>query len=492
MTAQKNVGWVRPEAVTHQDQKADDAVVVRGADWPTARVGDICNAVNGRAFKPTEWTDKGVPIIRIQNLKKPDALFNYFAGKLEDKFKVTAGDLLFAWSGTPGTSFGAHIWRGPDAALNQHIFNLHYDRSRVDAKYFCYALNRNVADYVTKAQGGVGLAHITKGKFENSEIPLPPLNQQKQIVAEIEKQFSRLDEAVANLKRVKANLKRYKAAVLKAAVEGRLVEIEAEIARREGRSYETGEQLLQRILETRRRQWKGKGKYKEPAAPDTTDLPELPEGWVWASVEELGDVGTGATPLRSRHDYYEGGKIPWVTSGALNEEFVSAADEYITDLAVEETNAKVFPAHTLLVAMYGEGKTRGKVSELLIDAATNQACAAIVMQGLSERVRDFMKLFFLKNYEDIRRFSSGGVQPNLNLSHIKATVIPFPSLVEQHRIVSEVDRRLSLVRETGAQVDANLQRAERMRQAILQQAFVGRLSMDIPEKVTVRDKRASA
>ena len=115
----------------------------------------------------------------------------------------------------------------------------------------------------------------------------PPLDQQKRIVAEIEKQFSRLDEAVANLKRVKANLKRYKAAVLKAAVEGRLVETEAELARREGRSYETGAQLLQRILETRRSQWKGKGKYKEPAAPDTTDLPELPEGWTRCGFEHV-------------------------------------------------------------------------------------------------------------------------------------------------------------------------------------------------------------
>ncbi len=99
-------------------------------------------------------------------------------------------------------------------------------------------------------------------------VPIAPLEQQKRIVAEIEKQFSRLDEAVTNLKRVKANLKRYKAAVLKAAVEGRLVETEAELARREGRNYETGEQLLQRILEERRQQWEeselakmtGKGK----------------------------------------------------------------------------------------------------------------------------------------------------------------------------------------------------------------------------------------
>jgi type I restriction enzyme S subunit len=119
------------------------------------------------------------------------------------------------------------------------------------------------------------------------EVDPPALDQQRRIVAEIEKQFSRLDEAVAGLQRVKANLKRYKAAVLKAAVEGHLVPTEADLSRREGRSYETGAQLLQRILETRRSQWNGKGKYKEPAAPDTNNLPELPEGWVWATVDQL-------------------------------------------------------------------------------------------------------------------------------------------------------------------------------------------------------------
>jgi type I restriction enzyme S subunit len=328
---------------------------------------------------------------------------------------------------------------------------------------------------VASMQSGSTRKRISRGNLAKIALPVPPLDQQKHIVAEIEKQFSHLDEAVANLKRVKANLKRYKAAVLKAAVEGRLVETEAELARREGRSYETGAQLLQRILETRRSQWKSKGKYKELDGPDTTDLSELSEGWAWASVEQMADVGTGATPLRSNRKYYNDGKIPWVTSGALNEEFVSAADEYITDFAVRETNAKVFPAHTLLVAMYGEGKTRGKVSELLIDAATNQACAAIVMAGLSASVRDYVKLFFLKNYEDIRRLSSGGVQPNLNLSHIKATAIPLPPLAEQHRIVAEVDRRFSLIREVEYQVDANFKRADRLRQSILSRAFSGQL-----------------
>ena len=256
--------------------------------WAWARIGDICDSVNGRAFKPSEWSRSGVPIIRIQNLKDPDSPFNYFQGEADFKFNVSHGDLLFAWSGTPGTSFGAHIWSGPSALLNQHIFNVRFDRASLNPAYFREALNQNVSEYVRQAQGGVGLAHITKPKFTASYIPLPPLNEQRRIVAEIEKQFTRLDASVAALKRVKANLKRYRASVLKAACEGKLVPTEAELARSEGRDYEPADQLLERVLIERRVRWesqeKRRGKYKEPVAPDTSNLPDLPEGWAWGTM----------------------------------------------------------------------------------------------------------------------------------------------------------------------------------------------------------------
>ena len=331
---------------------------------------------------------------------------------------------------------------------------------------------------VKEMKVGSTQVHLRNGVFLGIGIPLPPLKEQKRIVAEIEKQFSRLDEAVANLKRVKVKLKRYKAAVLKAAVEGKLTEE----WRKQHPDVEPAGKLLERILVERREKWQGRGKYKEPVAPDTTDLPELPAGWTRISIEQVADVGTGATPLRSKSEYYDRGDIPWITSGALNEEYVTTAKEYVTDLAVQETNVKIFPSHTLLVAMYGEGKTRGKVSELLINATTNQACAAIVLDGLSQNIRDYIKLFFLKNYGDIRRLSSGGVQPNLNLTHIKKTLIPFPSLAEQHKIVTEVKSLFCIVSSTEAQLDANLHRAERLRQSILKKAFSGQLIPQISNK----------
>jgi type I restriction enzyme S subunit len=336
-------------------------------------------------------------------------------------------------------------------------------------KYVAHAL-RGASQRILRdcSKHGTTVASIETNALLDFEIPLVDFDAQHRIVAELEKQFSRLDEAVANLRRVKANLKRYKAAVLKAAVEGRLVPTEAELARREGRDYETGAQLLQRILETHRRQWQGKGKYKEPPAPDTARLPELPEGWVWATVDQLAVVGTGATPQRDAAEYYENGDIPWVTSGAVNLGYVDQANEYVTAAALRKTNLTLYPAGTLLVAMYGEGKTRGKCAQLRIAATTNQALAALQADG---DVRDYLRLFLDHNYEETRKSASGGVQPNLNLSLVRAIRVPLPPLEEQRRIVTEVDRLLSIAREVEAEVETNLKRAQALRQSVLSKAF---------------------
>jgi type I restriction enzyme S subunit len=225
---------------------------------------------------------------------------------------------------------------------------------------------------------------ISQGTIEELGLPIPPSSEQQRIVEAIESYFTRLDDAVATLERVERNLKRYRASVLKSAVEGRLVPTEAALARQEGRDYEPASVLLERILNERRRRWVEsgkKGKYQDPEPPDTTNLPELPEGWCWATVDQLAAVGTGATPKRGNDRFWTNGTIPWVTSSVVNERRVAAASDLVTDAALAETNLTLYRPGTLLVAMYGEGKTRGMISELAIEAATNQALAAIVLEG---------------------------------------------------------------------------------------------------------------
>jgi type I restriction enzyme S subunit len=440
------------------------------SEWKAARVGDICKAANGRAFKPTEWDTEGAPIIRIQNLKNDSAPFNYFRGPIEPRFRVRHGDLLFAWSGTPGTSFGAHIWRGGDAVLNQHIFNLHFDRKKIDERFFCYALNRNVADYVAKAQGGVGLAHITKGKFEDSFIPLPDIDEQRAAVAEIEKQFSRLDEAVAGLQRVKANLKRYKAAVLKSAVTGRLVPTEADLARREGRSYETGAKLLQRILETRRSQWQGKGKYKEPAAPDTTDLPELPEGWVWATMPQLGELARGKSKHRPRDDAsLYGGQYPFIQTGDVRRSEGTICEYTQTYSETGLAQSRLWPSGTLCITIAANIAETGI---LMFDSCFPDSVVGFV--SVSEPVTTrYVEFFVRTSKEHLEQFAPATAQKNINLDVLERVAVGLPPLPEQHRIVAEVDRLLSIAREAEAEVEANLKRAQGLRQAILSKAFAG-------------------
>ena len=263
--------------------------------WTSVLIGEVLTLINGRGFKQSEWRSSGLPIVRIKNLNNPEAPFNYYQGDLPEKFMLDSGDLLLAWSGTPGTSFGAHMWQGGKAWLNQHIFKVEFDDEVFDKRYLRLAINKNLNEYIRSAHGGAGLAHITKGKFEASELILPPRPEQQRIVAEIEKQFTRLDAGVAGLKRAQANLKRYRAAVLTAACEGKLVPTEAELAGAQGRTYQTGKQLLQQILKQRHTTWdqqnqtaQRKKKYTEPKAPDTSELPKLPRGWVWAYLDQLG------------------------------------------------------------------------------------------------------------------------------------------------------------------------------------------------------------
>jgi type I restriction enzyme S subunit len=307
--------------------KAEIMNVVRQNDlpegWVLEKIGDICNLINGRAFKPSEWASKGLPIVRIQNLNNEDAEFNYCDSRVDDKYIINRGQLLFAWSGTPGTSFGAHIWKRGKAVLNQHIFKVEINESHVDKVYLMYLLNKNVDEYIRKAHGTAGLAHITKGKFENSFIPLAPLPVQKLIVAEIEKQFSRLDEAVTSLKRIKANLKRYKASVLKAAVEGKLTEE----WRINNKDIEPADKLLERIKKERslrgverRSKLRGKEEIASPLARKD-NLPELPKGWVWATTDQLFDFVTSGSRGWARY-YSEDGAV-FLRIGNLDHDTIS-------------------------------------------------------------------------------------------------------------------------------------------------------------------------
>ena len=342
---------------------------------------------------------------------------------------------------------------------------------------FVYYLVLSSREEIQALGVGTTFKEVSAKRAATIPFPLPPLAEQHRIVTEIEKQFTRLDASVAALRRVKANLKRYRASVLKAACEGELVPTEAELALAEGRDYEPADRLLERLLAERRAHWesqeKRRGKYKETVAPDTTDLPELPEGWVWSRIGESFEVYVGSTPRRARSDFWNG-DIPWVSSSEVSFSRIKATREYITEDGLKNSSVTLHPIGTVLLGMIGEGKTRGQVSILDIPACNSQNSAAIRVSeaGLPP---EYVFYYLWGQYDATRRIGSGNNQPALNKSRVQELLMPLPPLAEQFRIVADLEQRLSVIQQAESTVEANLLRAERLRQSILKQAFSGKL-----------------
>ena len=161
------------------------------------RLGDLFDFKNGRSFKKTEWKESGLPIIRIQNLNKEAAPFNYYQDEYDNAIEVNYGDLLFSWSGTVGSSFGPHIWRREKALLNQHIFKLTF-KTEMLVDYAYYSLLFITAEIEKNVVGAVGLVHVTKKSLNEYEIPALPIPEQQRIVAILDQAFADIEKARAN------------------------------------------------------------------------------------------------------------------------------------------------------------------------------------------------------------------------------------------------------------------------------------------------------
>ena len=320
---------------------------------------------------------------------------------------------------------------------------------------------------------------LRKGDVEELRLPMPSLARQQQIADYLDEQLSRLDASVAALHRVQANLKRYRASVLKSACEGRLVPTEAELAHHEGRIFETGEQLLQRIVADREARIPARGRVKQSVPIESSLLPSSPEGWAWASVDQLSAPepnsitdGPFGSNLKSEH-YTESGprviRLQNIKDGEFADEYAHIAEERFIRLAKHQ----VFPGD-LVIATLGEAPPRACLIPAKLGSAIVKA-DCVRFKPHPDMLPTFANLVL--NAEPTRKRVKGllhGVgRPRLSLGELRAVAIPLPPLAEQLRIVAEADRRLSLIRVAEAQVATNLARAQRLRQSILQAAFAG-------------------
>ena len=460
---------------------------VRGESLIPTSLGELAEYVtSGSRDWSKYYASSGAVFIRTQDINRNRLSLDHVAHvalpeRVEGKRSlVKKGDLLITITGANVGKVAAVDFDPPEAYVSQSVCLVRLKNPDL-AKFVQLQLIARKGDKsaLEAMAYGLGRPVLNLENIKAAPVLVGSPELHAQIVAEIEKQFSRLDEAVANLQRVKANLKRYKAAVLKAAVEGRLVETEASLAHREGRSYETGEQLLQRILEDRRKKWAGKRKYREPVKPETGSLAALPTGWAWASPEQVSAgetyslaIGPFGSSLKVSDYKTEGVPLVFVRN-IRSVSFGGENTVYVTAVKAAELAAHKVEAGDILVTKMGAPP--GDVCRY----PANRPPAVITADCIKLRLTKVgVDPAFIENaiasrivQDQILGITKGVAQLKVNLANFSSIALPLPPYPEQARIVAEVDRHLSIIREFEASIDANLNRAHALRRIMLSKAF---------------------
>jgi type I restriction enzyme S subunit len=442
------------------------ADLVRGIAFPKEdkshvhRPGDVACLRTTNVQKNVEWAD--LWFVPAKHVKRDDQ-------------NVRTGDILISTANSYElVGKVAQVRSLPTPATLGAFISLIRPKEGVHPKFLYHQLawGKTQTRIRELSSNTTNISNVSTKKLATLELLIPSRDEQELIVSEIETQFSRLDEAVANLQRVKANLKRYKASVLKAAVEGRLVETEASIAQREGRSYESGEQLLQRILDGRRAKWTGRGKYKPPVQPPTDWHEVLTEGWTVATADQLTYLITSGS--RGWGDFYSDTGILFIRAQDIKTDALNLLDAARVDVSVdaEGTRSSVSPGD-ILVTITGANVTKSALVPELDELAFVSQHVAL-MKLTQPETAPFVFNWIVSpanGRKTLESLAYGAGKPGLSLEQVRSLPIALPPLAEQIRIVGELDRHLSIIREVEAEVDTNLKRAQALRHATLAKSF---------------------
>lgn len=386
-----------------------------------ARLGDVLH-LSDRAVPSCEVSEVnlagvysfGRGLFKRGPMKPAETSYKYYNRLFQDDFVISQPK---AWEGALARV--THEFNGWFLSPVFPTFSV--DPNLLDPAYLEWFCRRKSVwrDLQTKSKGmGARRETVSAEQFLSLKIPLPPLDEQRRIVARIEELVSKIDEA----KRLRANgieeLAKFKAKTL-SEFRGRL------------------------------------------AARYPLSL-----------LRSLTKVTSGGTPSREISVYWNG-DIPWIKTGELLDGDICSAEEHITQAGLTNSSAKIFPPDTVLIALYGQGQTRGRTGRLLISAATNQACCAILPCSVLDPL--YLQWWLRSLYAEMREQAKGGAQPNWNGEMIKNLIIALPSRQEQsaaaeklQTLFKELDRVSEIQQETARELDAMLP-------AILDKAFKGEL-----------------
>lgn len=397
------------------------------ATWKNYKLGELGEYINGRAFKPEEWADAGLPIVRIQNLNDPKRPFNRYSGAFSEKHKINSGDVLLSWSGTPGTSFGCFIWERGEALLNQHIFKVNVREYIVLRDYFAHAVNGRLDEMIGLAHGAAGLRHITKAKLEKIEIPVPPIEEQRRIVSRIKECLERVEEIQA-LKNSSRTQQQHLSASL----------IESELH------------------------------------PDLTGA----DGWTTRSVGEIVTTVRNGRSIAQDTEGLADGAVLTLTAvrgidlGIEFQKPIVLKNEIAKQFGVDPGDVFVSRANTIelvgLSAVVMDAPTERLIyPDLLIKLKVNPSL--ITPRYLTYALRS------ASSRKQIKARALGSSQTMVKISgeRLREVMIPVPTLAEQARIVRRLDAAHDFMRQLATESLPG--EVEALRGSVLRKAFAGEL-----------------
>jgi len=391
--------------------------------WDVRKLGDCADYLNGYGFKPSQWSDQGLPIIRIQNLTDSSDEINYYDGDdLEDRYIIENGDLLVSWSAT----LGAYIWDGPKAALNQHIFKVKTNGD-INKKFFYFALDQNISLLERKVHGST-MKHITKGTFESTQLPIPPLPEQRriaEILSTVDDTIQKTDEVIEKAERLKKGLM---------------------------------QDLLTKGI--------GHKEFKEvQIGPKTV---EIPVEW---EVEKLGNFSKIIVPQRDKPKRFEG-NVPWIRIEDLDGKYLddSKSGKRVSEELIDQMNLRPYPEGTVLCSCSGNMGVCAITTSVL---TSNQTFAGIVPD---EKInKEYLYYFLSDNAKILQTLATGTTIPYLNKGEFKKLNIPLPSQEEQYKI----SNMLSIIDKKIKKEERYKQKLKVLKEGLMQDLLKGKVRVNV-------------
>jgi type I restriction enzyme S subunit len=433
------------------------------AGWTLARLEQCCEVILGQSPPSDTYNESGVGLPFFQGKAEFGPMHPVAMKWCSAPTKVAQpDDVLVSVRAPVGPTNIANL----DCGIGRGLAALR-PRPHVRPKWVLYGVRATEQRLRSRATGSTFEA-VSGSQLRAHTLPLPLLDEQDRIIAEIEKQFTRLDAAVAGLGRIRAALRAYRSAVLRAAIMGRLVRTEAALAREQSRSFESGHKLLERLQQIRTR-------YVRSAVPPPHDLPE---GWAWASADMVGDILLG----RQRAPQYLTGEHshPYLRVANVKDDSLDLSD--LEEMDFDPTHFekyRVRPGDILL----SEGQSPHLVGQ---SAIYRGGIDGLCFQKTLHRFRpieggpssEFAQIVFRGSVKSgvYKRIASITTNiAHLTLEKFKSSPFPLPPASEQERIVSEVERVMSITSAVERAIETQEERAKALRQSVLGRAFEGKL-----------------